>query len=35
MCDTILKEYQHFLIRQENKLLEAQLLALLEKEESN
>ena len=35
MCDTILKEYQLFLIRQENKVLEAQLLALLEKEESN
>ena len=28
-------EYQLFLIRQENKLLEAELLALLEKEESN
>ena len=28
-------EYQLFLIRQENKVLEAQLLALLEKEESN
>ena len=35
MSDIILKEYQLFLIRQENKLLEAQLLALLEKEESN
>lgn len=28
-------EYQLFLIRQENKVLEAELLALLEKEESN
>ena len=28
-------EYQLFLIRQENKLLEAQLLALLEKEEES
>ena len=35
MTDIILKEYQLFLIRQENKLPEAQLLALLEKEESN
>ena len=35
MTDIILKEYQLFLIGQENKLLEAQLLALLEKEESN
>ena len=35
MTDIILKEYQLFLIRQENKLLEAQLLAILEKEESN
>ena len=28
-------EYQLFLIRQENKVLEAQLLALLEKEEES
>ncbi len=28
-------EYQLFLIRQENKLLEAELLALLEKEEES
>ena len=28
-------EYQLFLIRQENKLLEAELLALLEKEEDS
>lgn len=28
-------EYKLFLIRQENKVLEAELLALLEKEESN
>ncbi len=33
MCIEI--EYQLFLIRQENKLLEAQLLALLEKEEES
>ena len=28
-------EYKLFLIRQENKVLEAELLAMLEKEESN
>ena len=28
-------EYKLFMIRQENKVLEAQLLAMLEKEESN
>lgn len=35
MCESILKEYALFLIRQENKVLEAELLAMLEKEESN
>ena len=35
MTDIILKEYHLFLIRQENKFLESELLALIEKEESN